>query len=141
MEKKQMLISIVGTQKRGNETDKIELTTTGDFYKKNEKYYLKYNESIATGFEGSTTILKFDNNDSVLMMRKGTVKSHIIIEKGKRNLCLYDTGYGEISIGIYGNKINYGLSDKGGFVNFSYTMDINTDFDCENEIQINISPC
>ena len=41
-------------------------------------------------------------------------------------------------LGIFANKISNSLSDDGGKLNFSYTLDINSGLISENEIEINI---
>lgn len=56
--KKDVLITIKGTQKIGNEKDVIEMVTTGRFYRKNQMYYISYEETEATGYEGCRTTLK-----------------------------------------------------------------------------------
>ena len=50
--KKDVLITIKGTQKVGGESDVIEMMTTGRFYRKNKLYYISYEETEATGYEG-----------------------------------------------------------------------------------------
>ena len=45
--KKDVLITIKGTQKIGNEKDVIEMVTTGRFYRKNQMYYISYEENLS----------------------------------------------------------------------------------------------
>ena len=47
--KKDVVITIQGTQTVGNESEEVELFTTGRFYKKDSQYYLAYEETEATG--------------------------------------------------------------------------------------------
>ena len=47
--KKDVLITIKGTQRVGGESDVIEMMTTGRFYRKNKLYYISYEETEATG--------------------------------------------------------------------------------------------
>ena len=139
--KKEVLIQIKGNQKTVEDSDFIELTTVGNLYKKNEHYYLKYEESEATGFEGAVTTLKVEGQDKVTLTRSGSVRSQLIVEKGIRHLCHYDTGYGEMVIGIFGESIRSTLKDTGGRLHFKYTLDVNTGFESENEISILVKQC
>ena len=47
------MITIKGTQFADNEQDSVELTTVGRLYRRGEAYYICYNESEATGFDGA----------------------------------------------------------------------------------------
>ena len=54
------MITIKGTQFADNEQDSVELTTVGRLYRRGEAYYICYNESEATGFDGAKTTLKVE---------------------------------------------------------------------------------
>ena len=60
--KKEVLIKIKGVYRQNGEEDEVELLTTGSYYKRNGHYYIAYDESEATGFEGTRTILKVEND-------------------------------------------------------------------------------
>ena len=47
------MITIKGTQFADDEQDSVELTTVGRLYRRGEAYYICYNESEATGFDGA----------------------------------------------------------------------------------------
>ena len=47
--KKDVLITVKGTQRVSGETDVTEMMTTGRFYRKNKLYYISYEETEATG--------------------------------------------------------------------------------------------
>ncbi|WP_040196444.1 DUF1934 domain-containing protein [Candidatus Soleaferrea massiliensis] len=139
--KKDVLITIRGVRGADGETDCIELTTEGSFYKKADSYYIRYKESEATGFEGATTTLKVEGDRRVTMTRSGPARSQLVIENGKRHLCHYGTQVGDIMMGIFCNNIKMGLCEDGGQLNFKYTIDINSNLESENEIFINVEEC
>ena len=136
--KKDVLIEIKGIQNIDGEKDVIELFTCGKFYLKNRKYYISYSESESTGFKDSDTLLKVDGDHTVTMTRTGNTSSHLVIEKGRRHQCHYDTGYGMITVGISGDSIISDLSENGGKLDFSYSMDINSALTSENRVIITI---
>ncbi|MDL2233074.1 DUF1934 domain-containing protein [Ruminococcaceae bacterium OttesenSCG-928-L11] len=137
--KKDVLISIKGKYAAENEAaDVIELITTGQYYKKNGHYYISYEESEATGFQGSRTTLKVENEDRVTMERSGEALAQLIVQKGVRHQCRYDIGYGDMTIGVSGGQIRSSLGDSGGKLEFTYSLDINSLLASENEMVIQI---
>lgn len=137
--KKDAMITIKGIYAAEGNKDVVELLTCGRFYRRNNSYWLSYQESETTGFEGHKTTLHIEKN-RVTMRRTGASESQLIIEKGCRHQCCYDTGYGAITVGINGRDIRSTLSDDGGEVDFSYAMDINTALTSENRVIIKVSP-
>ncbi|MBQ7284078.1 MAG: DUF1934 domain-containing protein [Oscillospiraceae bacterium] len=131
------LISIHGSIVTDGEPETVDLTTTGAFYKKDDKYYVCYNESAATGFDGSKTCVKvWDNGASIT--RFGKYHSCLMIEKGITNLCNYDTPAGSLVLDINGVEIDSQLSEKGGDINLAYTLNSGGLLISENSIKMNI---
>lgn len=137
--KKDVLISIKGVYTNEDDRDVVELFTTGEYYKKNGCYYISYQESEATGFEGSRTTLKVDGkNDTVTLERTGAANSQLIVQRGVRHQCYYDMGYGDLMVGVHGNRIKSSLTDAGGNLELKYSLDINSMYSSENEMYIHI---
>lgn len=135
--KKDVLINIKGIYSIDDEKDTIELFTTGTFSQENGEYTICYDETEATGFEGSHTTLSIIPG-KVTLQRTGTANSQLIIEQGVRHQCHYDVGYGNMMIGISGSKIKHNLTDNGGNLEFHYSMDVNSLFSSENEMYVSI---
>lgn len=114
------------------------MVTTGRFYRKNQMYYISYEETEATGYEGCRTTLKVGPKDKVTMTRFGTSRSQLIVENGIRHQCQYDTGYGAMTIGVMGNHFDSDLSDRGGNLSFGYTLDIEATVASENTVTITL---
>lgn len=57
-----------------------------------------------------------------------------MLEKGKRHKCLYDTGAGVLSLGVYTQTLKHDLSAAGGELCIRYTLDIDTQLSSSNEI-------
>ena len=73
------------------------------------------------------------------MLRYGKVPSQLIIEKGTRHLCHYETGYGAISLGVAADVIEHELTEEGGKLKFSYTLDSGADnFISRNLVDITV---
>jgi uncharacterized beta-barrel protein YwiB (DUF1934 family) len=136
---KDVLISIKGTVLAdGAPPDIIELITSGRYYNKEGSYYITYKESEATGFKGVTTTLKVDGESCVTMTRGGASGSRLILESGRRHLCHYDTGYGQLMVGVSSCKIRSDLGDRGGELTFNYTLDINANQVSQNEVNVSV---
>lgn len=135
--KKDAMISIKGIQRVDGEQEVVELLTCGRFYRRNNSYWLSYQESEATGFEGHRTTLHVEPN-RVTMQRSGPASTQLIVEGGCRHQCFYDTGYGALTVGINGRQIRSTLTDDGGELDFSYAMDINTALASEYQVIIKV---
>ena len=72
------LIKIVGTQSADGEVDTIELTTNGTLERVSDGWKLCYNETEATGMEGTVTQLDI-SKDRLNLMRLGTHPSMLIL--------------------------------------------------------------
>ena len=136
--KKDVLITIRGTQQVNEEKDVVEMITTGRYYRKNGLYYISYEETEATGYEGCRTTLKIGPNDKVTMTRFGPSRSQLIVQQGVRHQCQYDTGYGAMTIGVMGNRFESSLSDRGGELKFGYTLDIEATVSSENTVSVHV---
>ena len=139
--KKDVLITIRGEQTADGELDASEMTVTGHYFRLGGNYFLYYREVEETGFGRHRVILKFEDEDRVTMQRQGDYKSRLMIERGRRHQCQYDTGFGDLLIGISGKRIISHLDDCGGEVEFSYVMDINSQISYENKVNIQIKEC
>ena len=137
--KKEVLIKIKGVQISEGEQDVTELFTQGFLYKKKDAFYVTYEETETTGFTGCLTTLKVESHDKVVLMRNGPMRSHLIMEQGKRNIGHYGTSEGNLMIGVYSKEVSNQLTEDGGDVYFSYSLDINSSLISDNEVFVNIS--
>ncbi|MEG2500515.1 MAG: DUF1934 domain-containing protein [Oscillospiraceae bacterium] len=135
------LITINGTMEQHGESDSIELKTRGSFTKKNNAFFISYKESEATGYKGCMTTVKVeDTGTCVSMLRFGSAPSQLVIEKGTRHVCHYETGHGALSLGVSADEIENGLSETGGTVKFSYMLDFDTTSISRNTVNITVKP-
>lgn len=138
MKKKEYLISIKGIYTDYEDSNTIEIFTTGEFYRRGGNYYISYNETEATGFEGSRTTLEIEAERRVTLNRSGSSAAQLVVEQGVRHQCHYDMGFGDMMIGISGEKIRSTLTDRGGNLSFKYSLDVNALLASEHEMYINV---
>ena len=122
--KKDVIISIRGLQEQDGEAgDPITLVTPGRYYRKNDSYYISYEESELTGLAGTRTTLRI-KPDYVKLVRTGLYPSELLFELGKRHMSLYHTDYGDLSIVVSTNHIRNTLTDDGGDLDVQYTVEV-----------------
>ena len=112
--KEDYIIRIKSRIDQDDDRQEVELMTRGSFVARGGSYYITYNETETTGYAGCVTTIK---------LRRGPAHTQLVIEKGRRNLCHYETGYGSVTLGVTADEIVCNLSEKGGTAKFSYLLD------------------
>ena len=135
----EVLLTLQGLQfdQREVDADKIETVTVGDYYKKNGKHYVVY-EEVTEGFEQTTkNRLKISEN-MLELSRNGLINMHMVFQENKKNLTNYNTPFGQILIGIDTKKIQIEEQADKIVVDVDYSLDINYEFLSDCHIKINI---
>jgi uncharacterized beta-barrel protein YwiB (DUF1934 family) len=132
------LIDIQGTMEQDGDVDRVHLMTKGSFVHKDNSYFISYRETEATGYGGNVTTVKAEGSGKVSMLRFGPQPSQLVIERGTRHVCHYDSGYGVLSLGVAADEITNHLNDAGGRLVFSYTLDSGSAQISRNEVKITV---
>lgn len=135
---KEVIISICGLQ-NGPETDgePIEMITTGEYFYKNEKHYIIY-EEVMEG-ESKTTKNRMKLAPGLLELTKnGVVNVHMLFEENKKNITHYYTPYGSLDMGIDTKKVLIEESENEMNVTVDYGLEMNQEFVADCNIKINI---
>ncbi len=136
--KKDVYISIKGSQEYTDDQNSMEVTTTGKFYDKDGKYYVSYVEGELTGMDKCHTTIKVAPDGTVTMMRHGQTNTHMVFQKDKCHIGHYETPYGDFTISVTANDINVSLDENGGNIDIDYIMDINNVARSRNGISLKI---
>ena len=91
---KDVLITISGVQMLDDDDEDVEMVTRGDYYQKNGKHYIMYDEQME-GFEGTVKNIIKVSPDSVDIIKKGITSAHMQFEKNKKKLSCYNTPLGD----------------------------------------------
>ena len=118
-------------------TDESELFTKGEFRPHKGSFFIDYDESEATGYEGSHVQMRIDDK-MMTLTRTGTTFSSLIFENKTRHFCHYGTEFGDCMVGITTDELKPELNENGGKVHLKYTIDVNGGLMTENEITINV---
>ncbi|MEE0928521.1 MAG: DUF1934 domain-containing protein [Acutalibacteraceae bacterium] len=133
---KEALIEIKGTQQLPEgEPDITTFTTTGSIQKTDEELIISYCESEMIGAKNVKTNITV-KGDTVTIKRSGGMESQLIIQKGRRHSCLYNTEQGDFVIGIFGESLLTEFAEKGGKIYMSYTIDVYSGLLSKNIMEI-----
>lgn len=135
--KENILISLTSVQWQDSEKSQTELITRARCRREDGSCVISYDDTEATGFEGSVTTIKVDSNRRASIIREGTANSVLSLEMGKKHFCQYGTPYGVMQIGVFTHDISNTI-DKDGRLYMKYTLDLNSSYLSDNEIILQI---
>ncbi len=134
---KDVLIRIRGLQVMHEESDDIEMITTGDYYQKNGKHYIIYHEKME-GMEGSVKNTLKISDQTIAIKKDGYAATNMVFQKNKKNTTCYATPMGDLTIGISTKDISLQEDEDNLIVSIGYALDINYEFVSDNSIQLHI---
>lgn len=132
---KQVVLTITGIQRIDGQDKTVELITWGRFFKEGGIYYIEYEDSVITGFEGNKTLITIDG-DKILLERSGTFKTHLFFEKGKKYVNCYDTPFGIHEMGVYPTSIELSMGQSQGKLDLKYQLDVGGQYAGVNELSV-----
>ena len=134
---KEVLINIGGARSMGGEEEDIEMIVKGDYYKKNGKHYILYDELGGGGVIRNTIRIVPDCMD---IMKKGSINTHMIFEKNKKSLSSYVTPMGELMVEIRTNQIQFREEENLLVIAVEYSLDINYQHVWDCSIKVSVRP-
>lgn len=137
MDKNDFDIFIIGSQKYDENDDKIDVKTSGTYYIKDGKQIIEYLEYSDENPDKPTSVMLEINDETAIMSHKNST-TRLILEKNRRHLCVYDTPYGMIQLGVFTHFFKSTLGNNGGLINIKYTIDIDSQLSSKNEIKISV---
>ncbi len=138
MLKEDYLIFITGTQEYEDDIGETVVDTVGSYTKKNGVRYISYKEYEDGNPTISRTAVLEIQDDKVITMTKSGSQTKLILEKGRRHNCLYDTGFVHLNMGVFTSDLKNELTDKGGKLKVNYTLDIDANLSSKNQLSIEV---
>ncbi len=141
---KKVAITMITDCKTPDGFDHSEIITEGYLEKIDDKngYLISYEDTEATGFNGTKTLVTCYGNNRAVMERVDIktkdIMTRLTMERNAKQHCFYGTEFGELTLGVYTNKIDNRITDDGGNLCLRYTLDVNSSLIAENEINIRI---
>lgn len=133
------LINVLGTQTVDGESDSIEVITTGDYRREDGCVIVTYPEYAEEDPNTHTDTTVTYDGSKLTIERRGEMSSRLMLEKGRRHRCLYETPMGQMMIGIFTDSITADLDDSGGTIRASYQLDFNNSAVSYNEFKITVT--
>lgn len=135
---KEVIITICGLQ-NGPETDgdPIEMIVAGEYFYKNNKHYILYDEVMEGESQVTKNRIKISNGRMELT-KSGVVNVNMIFEENVKNITQYYTPYGALSMGIDAKKVEIAESEHELDVKAEYAMEMNGEFVADCKISINV---
>ena len=132
-------MTLTSIQREEKDTSESTLATEIQYYTNEDgERVIAYEESETTGMEGSNMQLRIAKDGMISIVRTGTYQTHLVVQKGKKHFCHYETPLGEFAVGVSAKWVRNELTDEGGKLALRYTVDANSTLLSDNEIRIEI---
>lgn len=137
---KEIILTISGLHATDGETDDpVEVITPAEYFFKNGKHYVIYDE-VMEGIEGSVkSKIKFTEN-SVELMRTGAASTRMVFEEEKEHVALYHTPMGPLSISLYTEKLISSIEEEKIKLEIHYSLKAEEQVITESSVSIEICP-
>ncbi len=137
---KSVWIKVKSIQRNREEEESIVVVESiGEHYRRNGKDYFKYDETEASGMAGTRTTIKVDEaENTVTLIRKGTVEMRLFYQEGEEIPISIDMPEGVIDIIIKTDRVNIDLENGIGNIMFSYDTSLFGQWELYNEVRIEI---
>lgn len=136
---KEVLLTIKGIQFDGESSADYTTTFPAEYYERNGKRYVVYDEIMEDFVQSTKNIIKF-NAKEVEVIKKGIVNVQMLFEENRKNLTNYGTPYGEIVMGINTEGIRFIETEDRIRVEVEYDLELNYEHQAECKISIDIRP-
>lgn len=134
---KDVIVSISGLQMDMENQAPIEVITVGNYYYKNGKHYILFDEAAGdSGVLTKNTIKIAENRVDVI--KKGESSVHMIFEPDTKNMTYYQTPFGSFLVGINTLKISRQEDDLNIHTKINYALEVNYSHMSDCSIEINI---
>ena len=136
---KDVILTISGLHDTDGEADvPIETMTPAQYYMKNGKHYIVYDE-ILDGLEGSLkSTIKFTEKQ-VELIRNGAASARMLFQPGQEHMVIYQTPMGPLSISLYTEDMEISVEEEKISLRIDYSL--KTEDVVVSESTVNISIC
>ncbi len=136
---KDVLITVSGLQFETETEEAVEVISRGEYYCKNGKHYLIYDELSEEEQAVSKCMLKISEH-VVELTKKGNINVHILFEKDRMNMTYYNTPYGDLMLGITTRGIELEESGQLLVLKLKYMLAMNYQHVSECELSVRVEP-
>ena len=134
-----VILSIKGTQHEFGEDGVTEVITTGNYYFRNGKHYIVYDELIPDTGEQVSSTLKMTPN-RIDMIKHGSHSAHMVFEANTKNMSIYRKPYGVMEVCFNTFSVDFEENEDRIHAQTLYALEINDGFVSDCTIEINVQP-
>ena len=134
MEGKSVVVFVRGEQRLDAETEENTMRCTGILARRAEGWRLHYEETGADTAGVETDVLVEDGR--VALIRRGTVRSRMVFEKGMTHEAFYALGGGSLTMDVQTDSVRIALGEDGGEIECCYRIGTNGAEISENRLLI-----
>lgn len=134
-----VLVRISGLQLIDGEHDDVEVITSGDYFWKNGKHYILYDEVIDGIEESIRNTIKISEN-RMEVKKTGAATALLSFAEGERSTTSYATPMGEMLVQLTTTKIEQEWEEDHLHVAIDYSLDINYDHVSDCQITVDVCP-
>lgn len=135
---KDVLVKVKGIQGSLVEDDTIEMITTGLYFEKNGKTYIKYEDTALDEDTTTSTTIKI-GEDQVSILRHGATNTQMIFEKDKEHFTPYETPFGIFEIILRTTEIQVDREDDKMTLNVEYNIEVNHTGATESQFVVEVT--
>ena len=138
---KKVCIKIKGLHDMGDgstDEDGIEVIYVGTCYKRNGKYYVKYEGPREGTDEITENLLKISSNE-IEITPKSETGTHMLFTSLQKNRIFYNTPFGPINISVDTYDLNVVEEEDRILAEIRYDLEINQDATLECTVSIDIT--
>lgn len=132
-----VLIRISGQQAMDGDEHNVEVIITGDYFFKNGKHYVVYDEMMEE-LEGSVHNTVKITRDRMDIQKNGAIGAHMVFELDKKRQTRYATPLGDMVVDLTTTRIDLVEQEDNIRVSVEYSLGINYQHISDNSIIIDI---
>ena len=135
---KDIILTISGLHETDGESDApVEVITPGQYYLKNGKHYIIFDE-VMEGLEGTMkSTLKISENQ-VELLRSGAASARMFFEKDQEHNMIYQTPMGPLAISVYTEDIISEFKEDEMNLGIIYSLKAEEQVLTESHVRINV---
>ena len=121
----------------GSGSDQIEIIAPGEYYQKDGRHYVLYEECSEEFEEPIRNLLKI-SPDRVSIRKRGLINTDMVFEKGGERQSHYTTPFGSVVLGIQARDLTVREAPEEIRVRVDYSLELNYEHisDCTVQIQV-----
>lgn len=132
-------VDVMADEAGEQENEAIEVVNPANYYFKNGKHYVLYDE-VVEGIPGAIkNKIKITGEDTVEIVKTGVSNSHMIFQKNRKNLTYYKTPYGQMLVGVNTKNMEVSVTEKNIDILVEYELDVNHEPMADSTIRMNIT--